>query len=453
MSYKFMLRALARISVLLMTTNTVYVLANDKISNELLARASQSKKELLELEKNISQKSSALTRKLDEKQNQIISLRKEAASAQRLIDEQLLSLDQLKTRVERWETQSNYQTHLLNTYAESISLPVESLPKVDGETVVGVEVLDIALDHLENRLKPEWKELDVVSPRGALVKTSVLSVGPVNVAYDAATQRGGPLTSDNTDELRVLDVFSGSQLDDLGELQEKGSGYLAFDPTLGNAYELMHNNEGLQNHLIKGGIWVVPIVFFGLLAFIFAIFKAIQLFKLPKVDMHLSEKILQAIGEVTAGEAATNPQALKEKIQHIGKEAGGAQAKLVQIAFNTPLSQRRDDLLVAYLMEHKYAIERFMGVVATTAAIAPLLGLLGTVSGMISMFKMMTIFGSGDASTVSGGISEALITTELGLIVAIPALIVSALLTRKTKSYNHKLETLAIKLSKIKFTH
>ena len=64
---------------------------------------------------------------------------------------------------------------------------------------------------------------------------------------------------------------------------------------------------------------------------------------------------------------------------------------------------------------------------------------------------MMTIFGTGDASTVSGGISEALITTELGLIVAIPSLIISALLSRRTKSYNAKLEANAIKLSKINF--
>lgn len=452
MFYKLILHTLARLSVVFVVANTSYSLANDNIQNELLARITQSKKELVETEKSISQKSSILTKKLDEKQNQIAALRKEAASAQRLIDEQLLSLDQLKSRVERWETQSTYQAHLLNAYAESVNLPIESFAKKDGEIVVDASVLNIALNHLENRLNPVWTQKDIVSPQGTVIQIQSLSVGPVRVAYDPKTQNGGPLTTDNTQELRVLDVFSSSQLDNLRDLQVNGHGYLTFDPTLGNAYKLMNSDDDIQTHLIKGGVWVIPIVLFGLFAFFIAIVKAIELYRLPKIDTHLTEKITKVIAEFTPIDSTTDKHVLKEKIQQLTKEAGGAQAKLIQIAMSNPLSQRRDDLLVAYLMEYKHTIERFMGVVASSAAIAPLLGLLGTVSGMISMFKMMTLFGSGDATTVSGGISEALITTELGLIVAIPSLIVSALLTRKTKSYNHMLETFAIKLSKIKFT-
>lgn len=452
MFYKLIVRTLARLSVVLVVANTSYTLANDKIQDELLGRITQSKKELIETEKNISQKSSAVTKRLDEKQNQIVALRKEAASAQRLIDEQLLSLDQLKTRVQRWEDQNTYQAHLLNAYVESVGLPIDGLTKKDGEITIDANVLDIALNHLESRLNPEWQEKDIVSPQGTVHKVPSLSVGPVNVAYDPKTQSGGPLTTDNTQELRVLDILSSSQLDNLRDLQENGHGYLAFDPTLGNAYKLMNSDDDLQTHLIKGGVWVIPIVLFGLFAFIITIIKAIELYRLPKIDSHLTEKIAKVIAEFTPVEPTIDKHALKEKIQQLTKEASGAQAKLIQIAINNPSSQRRDDLLVAYLMEHKHTIERFMGVVASSAAIAPLLGLLGTVSGMISMFKMMTLFGSGDATTVSGGISEALITTELGLIVAIPSLIVSALLTRKTKSYNHMLETFAIKLSKIKFS-
>ena len=70
---------------------------------------------------------------------------------------------------------------------------------------------------------------------------------------------------------------------------------------------------------------------------------------------------------------------------------------------------------------------------------------------MINTFMMMNTFGTGDAATVSGGISEALVTTELGLIVAIPSLILSALLSRKAKSHNAKLEANAIQLSKYEF--
>ncbi len=61
----------------------------------------------------------------------------------------------------------------------------------------------------------------------------------------------------------------------------------------------------------------------------------------------------------------------------------------------------------------------------------------------------MTLFGAGDAATVSAGISEALVTTELGLVVAIPALLAHALMSRKVKSYLGQLETDAVQLSQI----
>ena len=68
---------------------------------------------------------------------------------------------------------------------------------------------------------------------------------------------------------------------------------------------------------------------------------------------------------------------------------------------------------------------------------------------MIATFKAMTLFGAGDASAVSGGIAEALITTELGLVVAIPALLAHALMSRRVKSYFAQLENDAVHLSQL----
>ena len=81
---------------------------------------------------------------------------------------------------------------------------------------------------------------------------------------------------------------------------------------------------------------------------------------------------------------------------------------------------------------------------ALTAAAAPLLGLLGTVTGMIKTFNLITIFGTGDAKSLSSGISEALVTTELGLIVAIPSLILHGLLSRMAKQKIGDLEQTAV---------
>ena len=69
-----------------------------------------------------------------------------------------------------------------------------------------------------------------------------------------------------------------------------------------------------------------------------------------------------------------------------------------------------------------------------------MLGLLGTVTGIITTFKLLTIFGSGDPKALGGGISEALITTEFGLIVAIPSLVLHAFLQRKAKAIENEFE-------------
>ncbi len=67
-------------------------------------------------------------------------------------------------------------------------------------------------------------------------------------------------------------------------------------------------------------------------------------------------------------------------------------------------------------------LDRYLGALGTIAAITPLLGLLGTVFGMITVFGVMESSGAGDASVLAGGISEALVTTAAGLSVAIPSL-------------------------------
>jgi biopolymer transport protein ExbB len=70
-----------------------------------------------------------------------------------------------------------------------------------------------------------------------------------------------------------------------------------------------------------------------------------------------------------------------------------------------------------------HELERYLNTLGTIAAVSPLLGLLGTVTGMIRTFSALTSGGAGDPAALAGGISEALITTAAGLMVAIPALI------------------------------
>jgi biopolymer transport protein ExbB len=91
-------------------------------------------------------------------------------------------------------------------------------------------------------------------------------------------------------------------------------------------------------------------------------------------------------------------------------------------------------------------LERYLNSLGTIAAITPLLGLLGTVIGMIKVFNEIMLAGTGNAGVLAGGISEALITTAAGLSVAIPALIMHRYYVRRIDSIVVTLEQEAIKL-------
>lgn len=93
-----------------------------------------------------------------------------------------------------------------------------------------------------------------------------------------------------------------------------------------------------------------------------------------------------------------------------------------------------------------HELERFLNALGTIAAVAPLLGLLGTVVGMIRVFAEIMSQGTGNASALAGGISEALITTAAGLCVAIPALVMHRYFTGRIDAIVVDLEQQAIKL-------
>jgi len=94
-------------------------------------------------------------------------------------------------------------------------------------------------------------------------------------------------------------------------------------------------------------------------------------------------------------------------------------------------------------------LEKFLNFLGTIAAIAPLLGLLGTVIGMIQVFTVITTQGVGDAAALAGGISEALITTATGLVIAIPAFMFFRFFQRRVDELVASMEQEALKLVEV----
>ena len=96
-----------------------------------------------------------------------------------------------------------------------------------------------------------------------------------------------------------------------------------------------------------------------------------------------------------------------------------------------------------------HQMERYLNTLGTISVITPLLGLLGTVIGMIKVFSQIMVAGTGNANLLAGGISEALLTTAAGLSVAIPALIMHRFFQRKITSLIVAMEQESLKLVEV----
>lgn len=410
------------------------VIAQSDVTKQLLSKIERSQNSLLETEKRINQKSLDYQQKINRALDEVKALREQASAIQRAADEKLLSVDQLSDRVTKWREQDNYQKLLLQSYFEQHGAKLDTFLDNNGDLVITPNVFEQLRNTLIDDLAPQWQQSRVVDDSGTIKQFNLLELGPITLAYNAELQKGGLVETDVNQSLPSLVQGATNRLSyqQLSQLEQTGLAQVTFDPTLGNASKLYQNQQGIVSHIEKGGVWALPILFFGALSLIVTLIKGFQLFRLPKLNKDL-------MGQVNK---------LQQQNNLAPEHFAGAEQQLIKIAQKTPIGDQRDDQFVAFLMQYRHHVENYLGVVATAAAIAPLLGLLGTVSGMINTFMMMNTFGTGDAATVSGGISEALVTTELGLIVAIPSLILSALLSRKAKSYNAKLESNAISLSK-----
>ena len=94
-------------------------------------------------------------------------------------------------------------------------------------------------------------------------------------------------------------------------------------------------------------------------------------------------------------------------------------------------------------------LSKFLAVIAVLAAVAPIMGLLGTVLGMIETFEVISLFGTGNAKALASGVSVALVTTQTGLLIAIPGLFLSGMLWRQQKRLKTTLEESATILERI----
>ncbi len=411
------------------------------VRSKLEKRIEEAKNELdTELNTILNEKKS-YSKKLNTLQKSVDKLNNQAKNLQRLEDEQLLSLDSLKIRTQKWEEQLNYQSHLLTTFGDLINLK-KTVSNNEHSDFPEIKILLDSIENIEKILEPGWELANVATKSGVITEVNSLKVGPIYSFLDQSKEFGGLYESDFVSGENIeFYRYSNNQLSEVQKLLDSKQASIMFDPTLGRAIEIINNEDTLIDHIKKGGIWVFPIIFFGFIALIVAILKFLQIYKLKNYSEELTAKIEHIVQK--------KPEDALVQLKNLLKDVSDPLYRLANTVLHMPASNEREDLLFSHLNNERHRVEKYLDVISITTAVAPLLGLLGTVSGMIDTFKMLTIFGSGDPAAISGGISEALVTTELGLIVAIPSLIVNALLARRVKSHIHGLENQAINLNNI----
>lgn len=191
----------------------------------------------------------------------------------------------------------------------------------------------------------------------------------------------------------------------------------------------------------EGGIIGWIIVGLGLLGLLFIFIRIILLLIAGKNTTSMTQTVMK---EIESG--ATSQEAL-ESI----KDKNGSVARVIKATLRNLNRDRLhlEDIISENMLNESSRLDRFNSIVLVFAAVAPLLGLLGTVTGMIATFDIITEYGTGDPKLLAGGISIALVTTELGLIVAIPLLLIGNLLSGWASSIKDKMEHSALSIVNI----
>ena len=230
--------------------------------------------------------------------------------------------------------------------------------------------------------------------------------------------------------LVVGPIMSPEQCESLRALARGQASHLPIDPSQTLQDRRAVKDKDFRGWLETGGIFIYPILASGLLGLILVIERVFYLVS-SKAPQSLTKNVLARI------ESDGLPAARGLVDQSKTPTARVLRAWLESA---TESHERRQGAVESALLMEAGRLERSFSLIAALAGAAPLLGLLGTVSGMIATFDTISAVGTGNPQLMSGGISEALITTQLGLMVAIPLLLAHAWLTRWTQRREAMLE-------------
>jgi biopolymer transport protein ExbB len=411
--------------------------------------------ELTAVRQEIEAERLPMARKLNDLERTLADRKTDFARAQRFQENQLVELNALKAEARRQSDEVQFVDSLLGEYAKAFRSRLnfveepryrevfERIEKAAAAPDLAPgerfgrrsEVLAESLQRAERALGGERIDGRALDKQGRVVTGGVALVGPVAVFAAGAGGVAGLLQQELNRTDPTIAQTDPAVIEASRKLVTTGAGELAFDPTLGNAFKLAALDESLYEKLAKGGLIMIPLLLLGAAALALAVVKWFQLSRIrPATEADL-RKVLEHLENRERDQALAHARA-------IPGPAGSLLATAVEHA-----GEKREyieEVLYEKMLGARARLERGLAFLALSATTGPLMGLLGTVMGMIATFKLISSFGSGDPKALAAGISEALICTATGMAVAIPSLLFHAFLSRKARGIIGGMEQTAV---------
>ncbi len=255
----------------------------------------------------------------------------------------------------------------------------------------------------------------MITAEGEEVEQDVIRVGAFNLISDGRYLQFVPETG------RVLELPRQPQarfVRAARELWAADSGPVAFgiDPSRGSILGLLVQAPDLRERIAQGGLIGYLIIALGALALVIALERITVL----GIE---GRKVAAQLKSATARDGNSLGRVLKTAEKYREADLETLELKMGEAIIREAPKLSRGLLFLKII-----------------AVVAPLMGLLGTVTGMINTFQAITLFGTGDPKLMAGGISQALVTTVLGLTVAIPTVLLHTVVTGRSRRIVHVLE-------------
>ena len=323
---------------------------------------------------------------------------------------------------------------------EPLSLLAEIAENAQFPAMAEVRALhDILLGQIRLSGEVSVRSGSVIDRAGGETDAEVLFIGPFTAIYRSGGETGFLNYSASTGKLYALGNLppKGMQ-DDLGSYLDGDQDSVVVDISRGAALRQLSHRLNLYDQVRAGGPIVLPILAILAVGLLIVLERGWSLMRRYHGKGELFDRLRGCVRERDwqGGERVCRDYAQKPVAR-------------VLMAGIRSYSLPREDLenvLQEAILREIPALERFLSTLGMLVAIAPLLGLLGTVTGMINVFHVITLNGTGDPRLMSGGISEALVTTMLGLGVAIPLMLLHNVLNRTVDRMVSEMEEKAVAL-------